>query len=154
MSNAPSAGIVNSDGEIARAGRIVFGANEMFTADISLKRSIVSLLFQYSAFLDKTNWTSKCCRMVRQADCPRFHNREEMYGYLQHTFLKDVPIAAYVHGARSISTLIAISLGSMPSLDCQKTGTRTARRERLTGTASRLTLQIPECESTLDYSKT
>ena len=77
----------------------------MFTADISLKRSIVCRLFQYSAFLDKTNWTSKWCRTVRQADCPRFQNREEMYGYLQHTFLNDVPIDYIEFGVADGSSL-------------------------------------------------
>lgn len=64
----------------------------MFRSDISLKRSIAALLLPHSTFVDRVNWTSKWCQTIRQADCPRFHNREEMYRYLQHTVLNDAPI--------------------------------------------------------------
>jgi O-methyltransferase len=77
----------------------------MFKSDISLKRSVAALLLPYSAFLDRTNWTSKWCRTIKQADCPRFQNREEMYGYLQRTVLKDAPIDYIEFGVADGSSL-------------------------------------------------
>ena len=77
----------------------------MFKSDISLKRSIAALLLPYSAFLDRTNWTSKWCHTIKQADCPRFRNREEMYGYLQRAVLKDAPIDYIEFGVADGSSL-------------------------------------------------
>ena len=77
----------------------------MFHPDISLKRSIAALFLPYSKFLDRTNWTSKWCRTVREAECPRFPTREEMYRYLQCTVLKDVPIDYLEFGVADGSSL-------------------------------------------------
>ena len=64
----------------------------MFKPGISLKRSAAAFLLPYSAFLDRTNWTSKWCRTIKQADCPMFQNREAMYAHLQHVVLNHTPI--------------------------------------------------------------
>ena len=76
----------------------------MFKSDVSLKRSIAGLLLP-SAFLDRTNWKCKWWHTIKQADCPRFRNREEMYGYLQHTALKDAPIDYIEFGVADGSSL-------------------------------------------------
>jgi O-methyltransferase len=61
-------------------------------SSISLKRSIAAIVFPYREFLDRANWTSKWCQTMRESNCPRFTNREEMYGYLHHTVLCDASI--------------------------------------------------------------
>jgi len=78
-------------GRVIFLGRTASKVEKVFKSDISLKRSIAALLLP-SAFLDRTNWRCKWCHTIKQANCPRFQNREEMYGYLQHTLLKDAPI--------------------------------------------------------------
>lgn len=64
----------------------------VFHSDISLKRSVASLFLPYREFLDRTNWTSRWCRTIRQVDCPMVQNREEMYSNLQREVLEDAPI--------------------------------------------------------------
>src|SRR5579864_4922166 len=64
----------------------------MFNSGISLKRSVASRLLPYNEFLDRTNWTSKWCRTIKEARCPRFENRQELYRHLQKSVLKDEPI--------------------------------------------------------------
>jgi hypothetical protein len=76
----------------------------MLKSDIPLKRSIAALLLP-SAFLDRVNWTSKWCHTMKQADCPRFQNREEMYSYIQYTVMKDAPIDYLEFGVADGSSL-------------------------------------------------
>lgn len=64
----------------------------MFSSGISLKRSVSAAVLPYRKFLDRTNWTSRWCRTVKEADCPKFPRREQMYEYLQSTILGDVAI--------------------------------------------------------------
>lgn len=64
----------------------------MSNSNISLIRSTLALLLPYCGILDRISWRSKWCHTVKQADCPRFQNREEMYSYLQHTVLKGAAI--------------------------------------------------------------
>jgi hypothetical protein len=77
----------------------------MLKSDISLKRSVAALLLPWSEFLGRTSWTSKWCHTTKQADCPRLQNREEMYGYLQRTVLKDAPIDYLEFGVADGSSL-------------------------------------------------
>ena len=64
----------------------------MFSSGISLKRSVAAAVLPYREFLDRTNWTSRWCRTVRQADCPKFPRREQMYEYLHSAVLDNEPI--------------------------------------------------------------
>jgi hypothetical protein len=64
----------------------------VFSSGISLKRSVAAAVLPYREFLDRTNWTSRWCRTVKQADCPQFPRRGLMYEYLHSTFLGDAPI--------------------------------------------------------------
>ena len=64
----------------------------MFNSGISWKRSIAAAVLPYREFLDRANWTSRWCRTIRQADCPRFPSREKMYEYVHSAVLCEAPI--------------------------------------------------------------
>ena len=71
---------------------LVKGYGKIPRSNMSLKRFLADHLVPYSGLLDRTNWTSKWCRTVEQADCPMFATREDLYRYLQKLLLRDAPI--------------------------------------------------------------